>query len=199
MTALVVPADGAPRRRQYRRNDSYRPSSEAVARILMLIDTFSRGSGRSRRAGSLEGRTKLAKLDFFVRYPDRLAVALRDAGASEEEVLSVVADQAPIEQKMIRYRYGPWDPSYFAILGALVGQQLIEVVPLGGRKGNGYRTTEAGHELATQFYDDESWHEITRRMELLRKHLNKSGDNLKKLVYDTFPDIAGSHWGQKVT
>ncbi|MFE2970175.1 hypothetical protein ACFXKC_42275 [Streptomyces sp. NPDC059340] len=31
-----------------------------------------------------------------------------------------------IEQGMIRYRYGPWDPAYYAPLGALTGKGLIE-------------------------------------------------------------------------
>ena len=25
---------------------------------------------------------------------------------------------------MIRYRYGPWDPSYYAVLGSLIGHGL---------------------------------------------------------------------------
>jgi hypothetical protein len=33
---------------------------------------------------------------------------------------------------MMRYRYGPWDPSYFAVLGSLVGRGLIEAIPAEG-------------------------------------------------------------------
>ena len=38
---------------------------------------------------------------------------------------------------MMRYRYGPWDPSYFAVLGSLVGRELIEVVPAEGTNALG--------------------------------------------------------------
>jgi hypothetical protein len=45
------------------RADLFRPSVEGEARLLILIDAFSRGRN------SLEGRLKLAKLDFLLRYP----------------------------------------------------------------------------------------------------------------------------------
>ncbi|MEI2827465.1 MAG: hypothetical protein V9F04_14510 [Dermatophilaceae bacterium] len=48
---------------------------------------------------------------------------------------------------MMRYRYGPWDPSYFAVLGSLVGRGLIEVVPAQGTNALGHRTTQSGAAL----------------------------------------------------
>ena len=45
------------------RVDSFQPSLDGEARLLLLIEAF------SRRENILEGRTKLAKLDFFLRYP----------------------------------------------------------------------------------------------------------------------------------
>ena len=58
-----------------------------------------------------------------------------------------VAQDSPLESRMMRYRYGPWDPSYFAVLGSLVGRGLIEVVPAESTNALGYRTTEAGAAL----------------------------------------------------
>ena len=45
------------------RKDLFFPSIEGEARILILINNF------SAKLNCLEGRTKLAKLDFLLRYP----------------------------------------------------------------------------------------------------------------------------------
>ena len=93
-----------------------------IARVL-LIDAFSSGQG------TLQGRTKLAKLDFLLRYPSFLRRALRirniDADLPEPS-----ARENTIEQRMVRFRYGPWDPAYYAVLGSLLGRGLIEAIPL---------------------------------------------------------------------
>ena len=55
------------------RRDLFLPTPEGEGRLLLLIDMFTTPTR------SLEGRTKLAKLDFLVRYPGyfRRAIALR--------------------------------------------------------------------------------------------------------------------------
>src|SRR4051812_6425795 len=109
------------------------PSVEGEARLLLLIDAF------TTKTGSLEGRTKLAKLDFFLRYPPYLARALK---LREPHVQIDVEpqEQQNIENSMVRYRFGPWDPSYFTILGRLIGKGLVQPVPI--RRGIGFKVTE---------------------------------------------------------
>ena len=53
-----------------------------AARLLVLISAF---SGED-HAGSMEGLTKLAKLDFLLRYPVMLERALTAKGRSTREV-----------------------------------------------------------------------------------------------------------------
>jgi hypothetical protein len=171
----------------------YRASPESEARILILIDAFSRLRGGAPR--QLEGRVKLAKLDFLLRYPHHLARILTIRGVSANKVAEVeqVVDTAPIDSRMMRYRYGPWDPAYYALLGALIGRGLVQALPLAVGSGYGYRTTEAGARLAAALRADESFAELSDRAEVLRSHLDKSGTTLKDLLY-RLPEVSDATW-----
>jgi len=122
------------------RSDLFAPTVEGEARLLLLIDAFTGPTA------NLEGRTKLAKLDFLLRYPAflRRAIAIRNPDA---ELPDPDPSEANIEQRMVRYRYGPWDPAYFALLGSLIGRGLV--VPVSHRNGVAYRTTPDGHAVAS--------------------------------------------------
>lgn len=110
--------------------ERFRPAREGEARLLLLIDEFShvRGGG----ARYLEGRVKLAKLDFLLRYPRHLRRVLVTHGARSSDIELLDVDEAPLDARMMRYRYGPWDPSYYAVLGSLIGRGLVDVAPLSG-------------------------------------------------------------------
>lgn len=166
---------------------SFRPTLDAEARLLILIEAFSRGSK------VLEGRTKLAKLDFLLRYPSYFARAfqVRRPALSIDMDLSAVQD---IETRMVRYRYGPWDPAYYALLGRLIGKGLIEPIPF--TRGVGYRVTSLGRGLATRIGEEPMWECTSDRVELLRKHFNLSGTSLKNFIYENFPEVTQSQWGE---
>jgi hypothetical protein len=162
------------------RRHLFQPTAEGEARLLLLIDAFT-GRGKA-----LEGRTKLAKLDFLLRNPAYLDRALGVDGVGDDD----------IETGMIRYRYGPWDPAYFALLGALVGRGLVSVVPIS--RGLGYRTTDAGHGLAGVIAEDSSWADIAQRARTLRRDFDRSGTSLKKLIYERFPEVSDASWGTRL-
>jgi hypothetical protein len=170
------PADGRP------------PSADAQARLLLLIDIFS----QTKASKGIEGRMKLAKLDFLLRYPQHfkklMSVRRPDTEVGEDPWLT-----GAIEQSMIRYRYGPWDPAYYTLLGALTGKGLIE--PRHEDSIATYRTTAAGHDVASALAATESWRPVRDRALLLRRHFNLSGTTLKDLIYATFPDIVAADWG----
>jgi hypothetical protein len=107
-------------------------------------------------------------------------------------------DEAPLDARMMRYRYGPWDPSYFAVLGSLIGRGLVEVHPLHGRTGLGYRTTDRGAGLAAELAKDASFTRTVARIQLLRRHLNKSGTTLKDYLYQ-LPEVADASWHEDLT
>lgn len=159
------------------RRELFQPNAEGEARLLLLIAAF---SGPTK---SLEGRTKLAKLDFFLRNPAYLARVL---GEEYDQPLD-------IETGMVRYRYGPWDPAYFALLGSLIGRGLVEVIPIS--RGLGYRATELGARLASDLGHEPSWASVAELAHLLRRRMDFSGNHLKDLVYANFPEVSAAAWG----
>ena len=70
-------------------------------------------------AGRIDGLTKMAKLDFFVRYPQFFNTACKKLGLPSESVAQSV------ESSMIRFHYGPWDDRYYHVLAYLEAKGLI--------------------------------------------------------------------------
>lgn len=178
------------------RSDLFHPSPEGEARLLLLIHAFT-GPDRS-----LEGRTKLAKLDFFLRYPPYFARALvvrsanRLTRAVRTSIERALEEGHTIESRMVRYRYGPWDPAYFGLLGRLVGKGLVE--PISESRGIGYRTTRRGGAVATELGATPEWESTAERAALLRRFFDVSGERLKQFVYEQFPEVAGAAWGERL-
>lgn len=172
------------------RGELFQPTVEGEARVLLLIDAFSKGNS------TLEGRTKLAKLDFFLRYPLYLNRALTIRNGNEMVPPGAFISQEDIETKMVRYRYGPWDPAYYAILGRLIGKGLVESIFI--EKGVGYRSTEKGRKIARDLSSEEVWQDTAIKIALIKKHLNLSGSSLKKFIYEQFPEITRASWGQSL-
>src|SRR5258708_7051132 len=85
-----------------------------AARLLLLLSLCS-------TKDRIEGLTKLAKLDFFVRYPQ----FFERVNAHAKKVAP--ATPRTIESSMVRHHYGPWDKRYYHILAYLEGKDLIEV------------------------------------------------------------------------
>ena len=85
-----------------------------AARLLLLFHHC--GSG-----DKVDGLTKLAKLDFFVRYPIFFERVARQLG----NTVSVSSDQT--ESLMVRHHYGPWDKRYYQVLAFLESRGLITV------------------------------------------------------------------------
>jgi hypothetical protein len=172
------------------RSELFQPTIAGEARLLLLIDGF------SAKGNSLEGRTKLAKLDFLLRYPGYLERAIAIRRPTPDIVRVPLENTDTIENRMVRYRYGPWDPAYYALLGRLIGQGLVEQVPLKG--GMGYRTTDRGKALAVQLGETSAWQPITLTVKLLKRHFNVSGTNLKNFIYQNFPEVTQATWGDEL-
>jgi hypothetical protein len=154
------------------------------ARILLLVDAL---AGRN---GSMDGLTKLAKLDFLLRYPaflERLADSV-DGLDLDEETRPTVEEQQAVESRMLRYKYGPWDDRYYGTVGALVGRGLLEYVPARGRLA--LRPTEGGRALARIIAADPAWHRTAVRCAVLHRAFARlSGNQIKKLIYTHLPDV----------
>lgn len=166
----------------------YRSDIESEARILILVSRFTTPKN------SLEGRTKLAKLDFFLRYPEYLDRAVRIRGGDGISVRKHEINN--IENRMVRYKYGPWDPAYYAILGALIGRKMIKPVRM--KKGIGYRATELGGDRVKALTEDQLWKQVDERSRVLKRHLNLTGTFLKKFIYKEFPEVTNASWGEEI-
>lgn len=158
-------------------------------RVLLLVDAVSRTDGHARK---LDGLTKLAKLDFLVRYP-ALAPAVLDLLEDGDQRLGLEATTGSpttdAEAPMTRYKYGPWDDRYYAIVGALVGRGLLRYTR--GRRGSiALATTPAGRELVTTLADTPQWGQIRSRCEAVAEgSAGMTGNALKEAIYRKLPSL----------
>jgi hypothetical protein len=153
-----------------------------IARILVLIKAFSRAD-----APAIEGITKLAKLDFLLRYPSCLKTALAARGVPVKAIPVDDFERLTIEARMVRYRFGPWDHRYRRFLNILVARRLI-TVRTDGRTIQ-IDLTKAGADLAERLAATEGFSRIFERAVLLRKHLDLKARALMEFIYEQFPEL----------
>jgi len=154
-----------------------------AARLLILLNAFAGTDGN----GAVEGLTKLAKLDFLLRYPVMLERALLAKGKSIRDVGIEDHERHSVESEMVRYRFGPWDHRYKELLNFLVAKGLVRI-NIEGRTVV-LTLTEAGRSLAETFTSDELFRIYVRRSELLKRHFDMTATNLMRFIYDTFPEV----------
>lgn len=154
-----------------------------VARLLILLDAFSEDD----HDGGIEGLTKLAKLDFLLRYPVMLELALKAKGRSVREVQLEEHERQSVESEMVRYRFGPWDHRYRKFLNILSAKGLTSI-SIEGRKVV-ITLTKQGRDLARQLTTQELFEQYSRRARLLKRHFDLTATNLMRFIYETFPEI----------
>lgn len=163
-----------------------------MARLLMLINAH---AGRVNRP--VEGITKLAKLDFLLRYPNCLERALVAQGKSTDAAYIQDFERTTIESKMVRFRYGPWDHRYRRWIALLVGKGLLHAGVDGRTVKLGL--TESGCLVADELSKSPELEDISARAKLVAKIFGKmSGTALKGFVYTTFPEITNMKWGDSI-
>jgi len=154
-----------------------------MARLLILVGTFSGRKGNN----TINGLTKLAKLDFLLRYPIYLERALEVKNVSKAEVEVKQYERQNIESIMVRYRYGPWDFRYRRFLNILIGKGIVHVKIEGRTTKIGI--TEKGLRIYTEIIATEEFQDFLKRSKLLKRNFDLTGTNLMKFIYATFPEI----------
>ena len=163
-----------------------------TARLLILLRAFAGKKGDK----TINGLTKLVKLDFLLRYPVCLERALRAVGGSTNSVNVLYHERKNVESSMIRYRYGPWDPRYRRFINLLVGKGLTKVsfkkrtVKLG--------LTATGLEKASILCKNSNFEDVSSRALLLKRHFDMGGTRLKEFIYETFPEIVSLQLGEEI-
>ncbi len=147
-----------------------------AARLLLLINLCG-------TANRIDGLTKMAKLDFFVRYPDFFAAAKKDQAQAS-------LDSDAVESAMVRHHYGPWDKRYYHVLAYLESKKLIDVI----KQKNSFiiTLTADGKNRATALAAKPSFASLVERMRAVKKEFgSRSGSTLKKLIYQLFDEEVG--------
>jgi hypothetical protein len=169
------------------RHPDHVPSAEETlelhcARLLLLM--YHAGG----RKAEITGRTKLAKMDFLVRYP----VYLHRLAGTEPQ-----ANELKPDSPMVRYRYGPWDLKYYDVFALLVARNLVSILPTS--KGDAFALTDRGRTAATELSGPE-FDEIIERCRVVYKQVGSlTGTQVKKLIYDRFPEIVARAWGEEIS
>lgn len=165
-----------------------------IGRLLLLLKVFAGRKG----TGTIDGLTKLAKLDFLLRYPVYLERALprRNAEADIPEVGVQEHERRSVESSMIRFKYGPWDPRYRRFLNLMIAKGLVNVVV----EGKTYRVglTERGLDVGESLSEAESNQPIINRAKILKRHFDLTATSLMKFVYETFPEIGTLRMGEEI-
>lgn len=167
------------------------PFEYHVARVLILVSAFSTGT-----KGRLDGLTKLAKLDFLLRYPSYLERVLDDRGRPLAPALRPSPEERlALESAMIRYKYGPWDSRYYPVVGRLIGQGLVDSVE--GRGSVALRATDSGLK-AVEAFSDTDWEVVIGRARALKRGLDLTGTSLQRLIYRSFPEALDRPWRARI-
>jgi hypothetical protein len=163
-----------------------------TARLLLLMAAHAGDKGRP-----VEGLTKLAKLDFLLRYPNCLERALISAGKDPRKADVAEFERTTIESKMVRFRYGPWDYRYRRWVALMAARGLV-TVDVKGKTVQLWPTPE-GQAMATVLANQGSLEGLATRAKLVAKSFgSRSGSDLKNFVYDTFPELTDMKWGEEI-
>lgn len=163
-----------------------------LGRLLVLIDAFAGNAGNQK----IKGLTKLAKLDFLLRYPAFLERAIRARGSDGAKVNVEEFERNSIEARMVRFKYGPWDHRYRRFLNTLAARGLIEVYTEG--RTVIIRPTERGREAADMLKAELEYAGIRQRATLLKRHLNLTATTLMEFIYEHFPEVASLRIGETI-
>jgi len=163
------------------------------ARLLVLLLAAEKKSEKP-----VDGLTKLAKLDFLLRYPNCLERALTAAKANPSRANVQPFERGNVETKMIRFRYGPWDHRYRRWISLLGARGLVQVA-VEGRTVR-VRLTEPGRRVATEISALEDFGDLAERSRVVAQVFgDMAGTRLKDFIYDQFPELTDMRWGEEIS
>ncbi len=165
--------------------------------LLLLLSADASKTTVATKAKAVEGITKLAKLDFLLRYPVYLERALKELGIPEQDANVLPRERTTVETKMIRFRYGPWDDRYRRWLGLLHARGLVKLSADGRKVEIGL--TDRGRNLALDLAGNPDFHEMARRGAVVVDAVgNMAATAIKDFVYRIVPEITGLRWGVEI-
>lgn len=165
------------------------------ARLLLLLR-----HAANRGESTIEGITKLAKIDFLLRYPLYFQRLVDRLNKDRRRLILVPIhshEADTVESKMIRFRYGPWDPRYRRWIGILVAKGLADTYLKG--KTVHVKATEPGIIVANKLAETDAFRDLDARAQLITETVGaKSGQWLKETIYEVVPELSGMQWGEEI-
>lgn len=163
-----------------------------LSRLLLLLKACSK-----RTKKPVDGITKLAKLDFLLRYPNCLVRTLEYLGKKEIAKNIGKEQRYTIEARMIRFRFGPWDVRYRKWIGLLVSKRLANTYVVG--KTVKVLLTDDGFVLAKSIENLPEFEDLAAHSKLIASSVGDySATKLKNFVYKVFPEIVEMNWGEDI-
>lgn len=163
-----------------------------LGRLLILLHAFN----GDKKAGEIEGLTKLAKLDFLLRYPVYLERAILTQGKEMKKSKPKDFERKSVEAKMVRFKYGPWDFRYRRFINTLIGKGFVYIRQEGRSFYLGI--TEKGVNQAQKLEENDAFKDLVERARTIKLHFNYSGTWLMKFIYKTFPEIVTLQYGSEI-
>lgn len=164
-----------------------------ITRLLILISTISeRPYGQT-----IEGITKVVKLDFLLRYPTVLEKALIRMKKGITAVDVKKHERSSVESKMIRFKFGPWDHRYYAFLSILHSKGLIKII----EKNNLtiFTITKKGKEVAKTITEIKEFDDYVKRSKIIASNFGQlTGSTLMKKMYDLRPELYTMKFGEEI-
>jgi hypothetical protein len=164
-----------------------------LGRLILLLAAFDRGEVER---PAIEGITKLAKLDFLLRYPTYFEKAMRARNVSEKKIAIEPYERKTVEAEMVRYRYGPWDHRYRRFLNMLAAKGLVSIQTT-GRTIN-LSLTDRGLKHAERIVSDAAFAPLAQRAKVLRESIDIGATDIMKFIYNTFPEIGTLSFDQAI-
>lgn len=163
------------------------------ARLLLLISICGTND-RKTQLPRIDGLTKIAKLDFFVRYPAFFERVARELGAEIAPLTQT------IESKMVRYHYGPWDERYYQLLPYLEARNLISIKKDPEHNKYQFFLTESGKSVVRSLSEAREFQSLRENINQVARVLRgKTGNQLKNLVYQVFDEeVAKKSLGERI-
>lgn len=164
-----------------------------LARLIVLLGVLTGKDGQQ----PVKGLTKLAKLDFLLRYPLFLERAVEYVRGNTARIKVRAHESLSVESSMVRYRYGPWDFRYRKFLSLLVGMGLVNIMPEG--RSMNITLTADGVKLASRISQMAEFGDFFDRSRVIRTHFDLGGTNLMHLMYKIFPELSSLRLGSEIT
>lgn len=161
-----------------------------IIRMLILIYTFAGKNG----TGKIEGISKLAILDFLLRYPVALDKVLENQELKGNKTINHKRFQLQsyevnsIDAKMMKFNFAPWDFKYRRIVSILKAKDLIQV-NLDGKK-TVLRIKSNGIDTAKKIQDLKDYEYLVVRCKIIKSVFGSwSQKKLIDMIYIVFPEI----------